>query len=30
MNPDRAGCGRDLPHEFKAIIEIPMNADSDI
>ena len=27
MNLDRVGPGRDLPHEFNVIIEIPMNAD---
>jgi len=27
MNLDRVGSGRDLPHEFNVIVEIPMNAD---
>ena len=27
MNLDRVGSGRDLPHDFNVIIEIPMNAD---
>src|SRR5450432_3917655 len=27
MNLDRVGSGRDVPHEFNVIIEIPMNAD---
>ena len=27
MNLDRVDAGRDLPHEFNVIIEIPMNAD---